>query len=56
MQKVLNKWNNRVYKVLEQKDGMVTLERDDGSQLIIEAKEFQFNYKEQKHKSVDKVN
>lgn len=53
---VLNHWNNREYLVVEQNDNTVTLERDDGSQLTIEAKEFQFNYKEQKHKSVDKVN
>jgi hypothetical protein len=56
MEKVLNKWNGRVYKVLEQNDNTVTLERDDGSQLTIEAKEFRFNYKEQKSKSIDKVN
>lgn len=46
MKKALNKWNGRVYKVLEQRDGMVTLQRDDGSQLTIEAKEFRFNYTE----------
>ena len=56
MEKVQNRWNNRVYKVLEQKDDMVTLERDDGSQLTIEAKEFRFNYRESKPKRVDKVN
>ena len=53
---VLNRWNNRKYLVVEQKDSMVTLERDDGTRLTIEAKEFQFNYKEQKPKGVDKVN
>lgn len=46
MEEVLNKWNGRVYKVLEQNDNTVTLERDDDTQLTIEAKEFRFSYKE----------
>lgn len=54
--KVLNKWNNREYLVLEQGDNTVTLQRDDGSEFTIEAKEFRFNYKEQKSKGIDKVN
>lgn len=49
--KVLNKWNGCEYLVLEQENGMVTLQRDDGSELTIEAKEFRFNYKniDEKH-------
>lgn len=54
--KVLNKWNNREYLVLEQDSDKVTLQRDDGSEFTIEAKEFRFNYKEQKSKGIDKVN
>lgn len=54
--KVLNKWNNREYLVLEHGDNTVTLQRDDGSEFTIEAKEFRFNYKEQKSKGIDKVN
>ena len=56
MKLVRNKWNCCMYTVLEQKDGKVTLQRADGSQLTIDEKEFQFNYKEQKLKGVDKVN
>lgn len=49
---MLNKWTGREYLMLEQKDEMVTLQRDDGSVLTIEAKEFRFNYKniDEKHK------
>ena len=50
--KVLNKWTGRAYLVLEQKDSMVTLQRDDGSEFTIETKEFRFNYKniDEKHR------
>ncbi len=54
--KVLNKWNNREYLVLEQEDNKVTLQRNDGSQLTIEEKEFRFSYRESKPKRIDKVN
>ena len=45
--------NRREYLVVEQKDGMVMLQRDDGSRFVIEKKEYFFNYKE---KAVDKIN
>ena len=56
MELVRNKWNGRVYKVLEQKNDMVTLQRDDDSKFTIEEKEFQLSYKEYKPKGIDKVN
>lgn len=43
---VLNKWNGRTYKVLEMKDNLVTLQRDDDSQFQIEKSEYFFNYYE----------
>lgn len=49
----INRWNRREYLVVEQKDGMVMLQRDDGSRFVIEKKEYFFNYKE---KAVDKIN
>lgn len=50
---VINRWNRREYLVVEQKDGMVMLQRDDGSRFVIEKKEYFFNHKE---KAVDKIN
>ena len=50
---VINRWNRREYLVVEQKDGMVTLHRVDGSRFVIEKKEYFFNYRE---KTVDKIN
>ena len=41
---VLNKWNKKTYKVLEIKDGKVTLERPDGTVFTIAEKEYLANY------------
>lgn len=48
---VLNKWNGRTYKVLEVKDGTVTLERDDKSTFSIAKSEYFFSYSEKRLKS-----
>lgn len=45
---VLNRWNHKKYLVVESKDNMVTLEREDGSQFVISKKEYYFNYSEKK--------
>ena len=42
----INKWNKGIYKVIEIKDGKVTLERQDGSQFIIAKSEYYANYSE----------
>ena len=41
---VLNKWNKKTYKVIEVKDGKVTLERSDGTQFTIAKAEYFLNY------------
>lgn len=41
---VRNKWNKKPYKVLDIKDGKVTLEREDGSQFTIDEREYVKNY------------
>ena len=43
---VRNKWTKKTYKVIEVKDGKVTLEREDGSQFTIPKAEYYFNYSE----------
>lgn len=43
---VRNKWNKKTYKVIEIKDGKVTLERPDGSQFTIAKAEYFLNYVE----------
>lgn len=43
---VINKWNKETYKVIEVKDGKVTLERSDGTQFIIAKAEYNLNYSE----------
>jgi len=43
---VRNKWNKKTYKVIEVKDGKVTLERSDGTQFIIAKAEYFLNYTE----------
>ena len=43
---VRNKWNKKIYKVIEVKDGKVTLERKDGTQFTIAKAEYFFNYSE----------
>jgi hypothetical protein len=41
---VRNKWNKKLYKVLEIKGDKVTLEREDGSQFTIDGREYVKNY------------
>ena len=43
---VRNKWNKKEYRVIEIKDGKVTLERPDGSQFTIVKAEYFLNYSE----------
>lgn len=43
---VRNKWNKKTYKVIEVKDGKVTLERSDGTQFTIAKAEYSLNYAE----------
>ena len=45
---VLNRWNGKVYEVLEITDKKVTLQRDDGSQFTIQKSEYFFSYSEKK--------
>ena len=45
---VRNKWNGKVYDVLEITDKNVTLQRDDGSQFTIQKSEYFFSYSEKK--------
>lgn len=40
MLRALNRWNRKWYKVLEKTDKTVTLEREDGSKLIIAKSEY----------------
>lgn len=43
---VRNKWNGKEYKVIEDKDNSVTLERSDGTQFTIKRVEYYENYME----------
>lgn len=43
---VRNKWNKKTYKVIEIKDGKVTLEREDKTQFTIAKAEYYANYSE----------
>ena len=43
---VKNRWNRKMYRVIEVKDGKVTLERSDGTQFILAKSEYNFNYSE----------
>ena len=45
---VRNKWNGKMYEVLEITDKNVTLQREDGSQFIIHKSEYFINYSEKK--------
>lgn len=45
---VRNKWNDKVYDVLEITDKNVTLQCDDGSQFTIQKTEYFFSYSEKK--------
>jgi hypothetical protein len=44
-----NKWNNRLYSIVEFNGPMVTLKRDDGSEFEIQVSEMHFSYVEVKH-------
>lgn len=37
---VINRWNRKTYKVIEKTDKTVTLQREDGTQFSIAAKDF----------------
>lgn len=39
-----NKWNRKIYCVVEIKEGRVTLKREDGSEFTIAEKEYISNY------------
>lgn len=41
---VRNKWNKKTYRVVEVKDGKVTLEREDKTQFTIVKAEYFLNY------------
>ena len=41
---VRNKWNRKIYRVVEIENGKVTLEREDGSQFTVVEKEYLANY------------
>lgn len=45
---VINKWNGKQYRVLENTGSKVTLERSDGSVFSIQESEFRFNYRSAK--------
>ena len=45
---VRNKWNNKMYEVLEITDKNVTLQREDGSQFTIQKYEYFLSYSEKK--------
>lgn len=45
---VRNKWNDKMYEVLEITDKNVTLRREDGSQFTIQKSEYSFSYSEKK--------
>ena len=48
MKYYVNKWNGRTYRLLKEEEKEVTLQRDDGSLLVIEKGELNFNYREKK--------
>ena len=41
---VKNRWNSKLYKVLEETGKTVTLEREDGSKFIIAKSEYYLSY------------
>ena len=43
---VKNRWNRKIYQVVEVKDSEVILEREDGTQFTITKSEYFFNYVE----------
>lgn len=46
---VKNCWNNKWYKVLEETEKTVTLEREDGSKFTIAKSEYLFSYCEKSY-------
>lgn len=44
--KVKNKWNSNIYTVISVSEGIVKLQRSDGSEFTITQKEYKFNYVE----------
>lgn len=44
--KVKNKWNGKLYTVINISDGTVKLQRSDGSEFTISQKEYKLNYRE----------
>ena len=45
---VRNKWNNKMYEVLEITDKNVTLQREEGRQFTVQKSEYFFSYSEKK--------
>ena len=45
---VRNKWNGKMYEVMEITDKNVTLRSEDGSQFTIQKSEYFFSYSEKK--------
>ena len=45
---VRNKWNKRLYTLVKEENGKVTLEREDGSVFTIAEKEYVINYVKEK--------
>lgn len=43
--KAKNKWNSKIYNVVEIKDTSIILKRTDGSQFEINKSEFNFSYR-----------
>ena len=43
---IKNKWNGKEYKLIESCNGLVTLERSDGTQFTIKRVEYYENYME----------
>lgn len=43
--KAKNKWNSKIYNVVEIKESSIILKRNDGSQFEIDKLEFNFSYR-----------
>lgn len=41
----VNKWNNGIYTLVEDKGSSVTLKRQDGTELTIQKSELNFSYR-----------
>lgn len=46
--KLKNKWNGKIYKLINKTENNVTLEREDGTQFSIQNSELKFSYIELK--------